>query len=234
MKLLILIFVNIFYIGNIEFYTSGGLVKTSDPFNLHLENVLIDTNSLNVGFYFLTFWNYPEAFLKPNIYVKNFTTIKSGTGPPTLKRPVLGYSGPGNVTLEDIDMSGSTILKSVGSVTLGTVSAFFCLPNDGLTKYINITNLRSSLPDNADRSKINLNMIDFSAISTRINFITIDGFTLDNYKYSEFPALRVLGNSLTSVFTTNSYVNDYQTFNTIYLFKYLSKFSNKSLWKILI
>lgn len=64
-------------IGDVEFNITGIIQANSDPLNMHLENILVDTYSLTEGWKMYISCNYPEAFLNGEFKINNLTAVTS-------------------------------------------------------------------------------------------------------------------------------------------------------------
>ena len=92
-------------ISNSMINVTGTLALSSEPLNGHFENITIDTYGLQEGFDFAISCNYPEANLRSNI---NFDSLKAVTSSERshFKSPhLLRYSGPGNISCSNLDLT---------------------------------------------------------------------------------------------------------------------------------
>lgn len=80
------------------------LLYTIDPVPLRVENVTVDTYSLEHGFRLRTNCNYPEANVTPDIYINNLKATTSRPRTNGNNPTIFGFSGPGNVTTYNVNM----------------------------------------------------------------------------------------------------------------------------------
>lgn len=77
---------------------------TIDPVPLRVENVTMDTYSIEHGFRMRTNCNYPEANITPDFYINNLKATTSRPRTNGNNPTIVGYNGPGNVTHINVNM----------------------------------------------------------------------------------------------------------------------------------
>lgn len=80
------------------------MLYTIDPVPLRVENITIDTYTLEHGFRMRTNCNYPEAYVTPIVYINNMKVTTSRPRTNGNNPTLFGYSGPGNVTAINVNM----------------------------------------------------------------------------------------------------------------------------------
>ena len=135
-----------------DIHLSGAVLYTSDPLEVLIENLYIETGDMTNGLDFIISCNYPEANQTSSFSVKNFTAATT-TNPSPAHSAVLTYNGPGNISYTDIDISKLFSLASIGSTTFYATNNAVCSGNDDLTKTIDGSNFKTSLPDNESLTK---------------------------------------------------------------------------------
>ncbi|CAI2361915.1 unnamed protein product [Moneuplotes crassus] len=127
---------------NLDFNVTGTSLDSQDPMNVHLENISVDISRQDIFFYpLLVFCNYPEAFTRNIVYVKNVTTSIS------IKKTVYNYSLlnsalPGNHTMIDIDCGNLPVNDEIDMcIVVGYGPT--CIPNDDLLQLVEYESVNS-------------------------------------------------------------------------------------------
>jgi hypothetical protein len=133
---------------------TGNYIRTSEPLNLVVVNVNIDTYGLYNGFVlYYIFCNYPEAYLTPIIYVENLTVVTS-TDRKIINNPwIISSSIPANITYSNVDITDFYSTLSYRRPTLSMKIVPVCIPDDGLVQLIEFTNLTLGMTDNDSPQK---------------------------------------------------------------------------------
>ena len=97
-----------------NYFVTGTILYTQDPVNAHFENLYVDTWEVIAGFMFWPNCNYPEANIIPTINVKNFTAFVSSEDSTNFRPNIFYYSGPGNITAIDVNITDAYGLTNQG------------------------------------------------------------------------------------------------------------------------
>ena len=199
-----------------DFYLSGTLLFTADPVNIHIENINMDLFMQVGGFVFFPNWNYPGAFVTPTVYVRNFTTYLSAIMNQDLVPVIFYYGGPGNITITDIDIT-RTFIESVNGITpwVSTTEGT-CIPDDGLTKVFNYSNIKISLKDNSFGTRNNNVLVNIGVTSGRPHLVYYENFTVSEAYNSGLPYFGYFGTAADSIYLENiHYENYYSSFSSL-------------------
>ena len=190
-----------------------------------MDNVKTDTYKLINVFNFITLCNYPEAFLTPTIDIKDFTVFLSDHDDIDFTPPYFLYSGPGNVTATNWNVTGVYNLAAQFEASSFMSVTATCNPEDDLLKVFDINGLTSSLEDNADMSKTNVFAIDVDLDSYRLANIDITEFNTYNDHSGIYGPLGIGGTYTTNLTFSNSYSTDFDGTFFLFYFQRGSKFS---------
>jgi len=206
-----------------EFYISGVIAYSTDPSNIYLENIYIEATNVLRGFTFPVVWNYPEAHLSPVVDVQNLTAEMPSDSDPNLST-IFQYSGPGNVSLSDIDIS-NTFTKGTSGVTLSLFYTSLCVPDDGpsVTQTFSLNRIKTSLKDNNFATKSNMISIDFTASLSRINNLTVTGIEIEDFKYTGLPSIAMRATLTDHLSFTDLDFSQYATFISPIIIGYWGK-----------
>jgi hypothetical protein len=89
---------------NADFNVTGTVMFADDPLNFYLENITMDTYSLARGFFMPIMCNYPEAYYKGEVVVKNVTAVTSKDRTLALNTRVVYTNILGNSSIESVDL----------------------------------------------------------------------------------------------------------------------------------
>jgi hypothetical protein len=133
---------------------TGNYIRTSEPLNLVVVNVNIDTYGLYNGFvlYYIS-CNYPEAYQTPIVYFENLTVVTS-TDRKIINNPqIVSTSIPANVTYRNVDITDFYSTLSYRAPTFDMKVVPVCIPDDGLVQLLEFTNLTFGLTENDSGQK---------------------------------------------------------------------------------
>ncbi|CAI2375458.1 unnamed protein product [Moneuplotes crassus] len=171
-----------FTLKNIDFYLSGTLVNTNDPANIFIENIYIDTYALAGGFMMVTLCNYPEAYLTPQVTMNNITYDTSHLDEVFTSRPISYlYSGPGNFSGYNWNLTNNFHLVSLGSPSGMVQAAEVCNSDDGALRTVNLDTLYISIPQTSSLSRMNAWGVEFTAEVGRIHHINISHMYIKDF-----------------------------------------------------
>ena len=143
-----------------EFYLSGYVLITLDPINVYMENIYIDMWEKVGMMDFLPNCNYPEAYITPTVYINNLTAGYSSDEPSSFVPNVFYYSGPGNITALNVNITNAFGLTTLALATFVVTVESTCTPDDGLIKTYDFHSVHISLKDNAFGSKMNVFVVN--------------------------------------------------------------------------
>ncbi|CAI2370007.1 unnamed protein product [Moneuplotes crassus] len=170
---------------NMEFRVSGTLASTSDPMNIHMENIYVDQYSTISGFSFETVCNYPEAYLTPTVTVNNLTIDSSfPEAEVTIKPPYFFYSGPGNVTAKFWNATNGFSLETNTIAGSYIFASQVCSPPDGILRTFDVDTYYGSIRYNDDGKKGNNFIIGLVNGLGRIHRVQLSNFFVEDYDSS--------------------------------------------------
>jgi hypothetical protein len=161
---------------------SGGILKSTDPMEMHITNVSIDLYKSQFGISVEATWNYPEAVLDGGLYGDNITIYDSQEKEVMLNYYVLIYSGPGHMVLNNAKVNTYTTLANNVPIIIMLYSTNWD-PDITTTQYGNITNSYFTMPENPDGSRVLTNsMAPQAALSARQAVLYFTDNLIENVK----------------------------------------------------
>ncbi|CAI2377304.1 unnamed protein product [Moneuplotes crassus] len=178
-------------ITNCNFNVTGSGIYTNDPYNVHLENIVIEGYSLG---WFMSDYpiicNYPEAYLFASLYAKNisFVLYKDKTKMDSLE--FIKSTGHINVTIQDIDIGKFYGVSQDEVSAMSTLLTAYCIPDDDSIQTVNYNGFKSRI-DNFNDPIQKFILIVFISIRPHYRPIIykINDFQYFNYKSTMKPPL---------------------------------------------
>lgn len=182
-----------------------------------MENIYVDYWKVRAGFMFFPNCNYPEAFITPNIYVSNYTAFVSSADDASFMPNGFYYSGPGNITVLDLNMTDFYGLSSLALSTFLVSVETNCIPDDGLTKTYELHTVYLSLTDNPFGTKTNMYAINLIGDSSRVNVVNASNININDVVKTSFPIFIIMARQTDTFYISDSYNQNYQTYFALYL-----------------
>ena len=137
----------IMHISNSVINVTGTVAISSEPLNGLFENVTIDTYGLREGIDFSISCNYPEASLVNEINFNNLKVITSSERTLFSNPSIVFYSGPGNISVSNSDLTGYYCTLNDVRGTIFYIRSGNCQPDDDILQTHTLNNVSTSSPD---------------------------------------------------------------------------------------
>ena len=196
---------------NLHFVTSGVILQSFDPLNIHIENIDVDYYKGLGGFFVNALCNYPEAEIETLMYVKNFSVYYSQQRlvNPTMA-PVADLRGSGHYVINDLHSSVWSYLNEP-SPQIGFRSEITCMPDIESIRYFNITNATLTLPDRSGTA-VNVVVVRTELEIYREIEMIFTNVDIDECIYSSYPPILLYGNSLATFHEINANYHNSSSF----------------------
>ena len=201
-----------------EFYTSGSIMTSSDPANIYLYNIYVDTDNIIQGFYLLPNCNYPEAYLTPEVKGDNITFVSTEDETADTRPQLLEYVGPGNVSFTNVDLSNiyKDAKAGIAHFKIGVVST--CTPNDGILRTIDFHSFQLSLKDNEKSTKTNMVIIEIGIPTDRKMIFNVSDFQTKDFYNGIYGPFGTVGTFTEELHYADTSIIDYASkWNMIFL-----------------
>jgi len=166
-----------------------------DPLEIEVDDIYMDHIWLSIGFSFRISCNYPEANMTAPIRMSNVLSEYSQSYDNPLSPGTVIYTGPGNQTFTNINMTNLYVYFTAGKPPLTSAHEVAWVPDDGLTQTIDTRNIHMSLKDNKDLLKYNAAIFTYPFPMSRFMNITLIG------KFSlSFPKPKIIKNNIVAIF----------------------------------
>ena len=166
------------------------------------------------GFTFFISWNYPEAALNTTFEIDEFLVESTiDTGRPLMPRMIM-YTGPGNYTLTNIDISRVFAYVVNAQYTIYFTQLQLCIPDDSLENRFNVDGLKIAIADNEDNAKTNIIVMMYNFSIYRKKIVTINNFHIAVYHNSYYGAFSCGMHAQDELYITNSL---FQQFSMTYV-----------------
>jgi len=151
------------------------LAYSTDPLGVEISNINMDLIVLTSGFFFRVEWNYPEADLTAPASFINITSGYSQVYNNEHSPLTFIYTGGGNITVLNIDLTDAFMLLTNGKGTIGIAYETAWIPDDGLTHIVEAHNFTMTLRENLSMAKYNGFVLTFPFVSSRYVKMNITG-----------------------------------------------------------
>jgi len=198
-------------------------MTSTDPANIYLKNIFVDSDNIIAGFYLIPNWNYPEAYLTPEVKGDNITFVSTEDETADTRPQLFEYGGPGNVTFTNVDLSNVYKDAKAGISHFKMIIVSSWTPNDGELRTIDLHSFKFSMIDNEQSTKTNIVGIEIGVPTDRKMIFNISNFETKDFYNGIYGWFAALGTFTEELYYTNTSHISYSTKWNMLFFLGISK-----------
>jgi hypothetical protein len=190
---------------NLDFNITGSLMTSSDPFNGHFSNIIVDTFKLNKGFDFDIEWNYPEAAADNLLIFNNITIVVSYPREHLVDTRIISNYGSGHLVVNNSDFRAYYTTIREKEPTIQQIITEYWLPDDGHLQQLTVSNSLFSLENNKlENDRSNTVAAVFSTSKFRKAEVKATNNSFTNYENQSLRYFLYSGTSVDDVYFSNN------------------------------